>query len=358
MTGAPISTRNGLDRALTDLLRASLKSGPAGFVLIPLEVPAGDSYAYVMVSSPELLERARALPPVMGIQGATALASVSRLVSDEGLIAVMRPCEMRAAVELAKLEQIDLSCVTFVTVDCPGAVPLAAYLGGAVEGPRWSDESSVRPVCRTCVNFAATGDLHVATLGLDEGTALLVPTSEKAEALLERLGIQADSELGAWENEVEKLAAGRREARSIAHEKLAAEVGGLENLVEFFNACIGCHNCGRACPVCYCRQCFIDSGERDAPASQYLDRARNAGALRLPTDTVLFHVGRMAHMSLSRVSCGACEDACPADIPVARLFGMVAGRTQAIFDYEPGSDAAQPAPLATYEEDELHAVED
>ena len=358
MNGVPISITSGLDRAVTDLLKAVLKSGAAGTVLIPLEVPAGDSYAYTVVSSADLLERGRALPPIMATQGATALADVSQLIGEEGLVAVMRPCEMAAAVELAKLDQINLDYITLLTVDCPGAVPLSAYLGGEVAEPAWSDEASVRPVCKTCVKFSATGDLHVATLGLDEGKAILVATSEKGTALLERLDMRADSDTSAWENEVKKLTASRSQARAEEHKKLSAEVSGLENITEFFSRCIGCHNCSSVCPICYCRQCFIDSDGRDAPASEYLIRARNAGSLRLPTNTILFHLGRMAHMSLSCVSCGACQDACPADIPVAELFSMVAGRTQVIFDYVPGSDVTQPAPLTNYKEDELHAVED
>ena len=37
-------------------------------------------------------------------------------------------------------------------------------------------------------------------------------------------------------------------------------------------------------------------------------------------EPLLFQLGRMSHMSLSCVSCGMCEDACPVDIPVGRIF--------------------------------------
>jgi len=357
MKGARMATAEGLDRAVVDLASRALKAGAADCVLMPVEVPAGDSFAYVLVRDAGLLERARALPPVMPVQGARALASFTGTMAGKKTLAVLRPCEARAAVELAKLEQVKLDSVTVVTCDCPGAVPLAAYLADGGELPAWTGEPTARPICRTCDHFTGGGDLHAATLGQAEGSALLVPLREKGSALLEALGLVADADALAWEQEAAKLTATRREARSKAHEELAAEVAGLSGLAQFFGNCIGCHNCRSVCPVCYCRQCYIDGDSWEAPAAEYLGRAQNAGSLRLLPDTVLFHIGRLAHMSLSCVSCGTCEDACPADIRVAQLFGMVAARTQRLFDYEPGSDAECAVPLATFKEDELHEVE-
>jgi len=63
-------------------------------------------------------------------------------------------------------------------------------------------------------------------------------------------------------------------------------------------------------------------------------------------------------MSVSCVSCGSCEDACPMSIPVAQIFSMTADETQGIFDYVAGRNIDEPIPLKTYEEDELHEVED
>jgi len=62
-------------------------------------------------------------------------------------------------------------------------------------------------------------------------------------------------------------------------------------------------------------------------------------------------------MSLSCVSCGACEDACPVSIPVAQIFTMVGDQTQEYFDYAAGRDRAEPLPLQGFEEQEFTEVE-
>ncbi len=357
MKGARIATEQGIDDALTPLLRKVLQAGVAEAVLIPVETPAGDSFAHVAIRDGALLERGRVLPPVMPSQGAKALGSIAVAIEGRNVVAVMRPCEIRAAVELAKLEQLDVSRITFLSVDCPGAVPLKEYVADKERAPDWADDSQIRPVCRTCINFAAAGDLHVATLGNDHDTCLLIPATEEGQALLDALAVRAEEDASAWEAEVGKRAEERTKARDTANQEIAAEVAGEKGLTEFFARCIGCHNCRNVCPICYCRTCYIDGAEWEVPAERYVDRARSAGALRLPPDTVLFHVGRMAHMSLSCVSCGACEDACPADIRIAQLFSMVGDETRKLFEYRPGADAAEPVPLATYQKDELAAFE-
>ena len=86
-------------------------------------------------------------------------------------------------------------------------------------------------------------------------------------------------------------------------------------------------------------------------------RAEAAGGLRLPPETSLFHVGRMLHMSLSCVSCGACEDACPTSIPVAQVFSLVGDRNQKEFSYVPGRSMDEPLPLRVYQEEEFEEVE-
>ena len=62
-------------------------------------------------------------------------------------------------------------------------------------------------------------------------------------------------------------------------------------------------------------------------------------------------------MSLSCVSCGMCEDACPMDIPVAQIFTMVGDRNQEKFSYVPGRSIDEPLPLTTFEEKEFLEVE-
>ena len=156
---------------------------------------------------------------------------------------------------------------------------------------------------------------------------------------------------------VDKLTGMRVEKKRQAQKELETKSTGLDKLLDTFSKCINCHNCMRVCPICYCQQCFFDSDNMSFSFDDYLKRAEITGGLRLPPETLLFHIGRMLHMSLSCVSCGACEDACPMSIPVAQVFSLVADRNQEAFGYVPGRSLDEPLPLRVYEEEEFEEVE-
>ena len=111
-------------------------------------------------------------------------------------------------------------------------------------------------------------------------------------------------------------------------------------------------HCMTVCPISYCKTCLFRGPVFDHDPIQYMQWAESKGALRLPSDTMLFHLTRMNHMALSCVGCGACTSACPADLPVASVFGAVGESVQAAFAYVPGRDMDEKLPLITFQENE------
>jgi formate dehydrogenase subunit beta len=365
--GASLPAEGSVEKGILDFVKQALKQGAFDAVLISSRVPTGDSFAYFLIRDEAFLKVASPLPPIMPVQGARVISSITRRGKGKTRIAaIMRPCEARATIELAKLAQVDLEYVSIITMDCPGVIPLSDYFEGAGKGDKLFEEASqnwnsgpMRPVCRICDKFSASGgqDIHVGTLGTKNGSILLIANSSKGEEILTRLGMSAEEDISGWETRVNKLIDERRKQRRQNNDALRADIEGIDKLVEAFSTCINCHNCMRVCPICYCRQCHFDSDNMKFGFEDYLTRAEGRGGLRIPTDTLLFHIGRMLHMSLSCVSCGMCEDACPVAIPVAQIFTLVGDRNQEAFDYVPGRSVDEPLPLTTFEEDEFQEVE-
>jgi formate dehydrogenase subunit beta len=74
------------------------------------------------------------------------------------------------------------------------------------------------------------------------------------------------------------------------------------------------------------------------------------------SDTLLFQLTRMNHMTASCVSCGMCTSACPSEIPVGLIFSAVAAEVQGAFGYEPGRSLEEPLPLVTFQANEWAEV--
>jgi len=365
--GALFTAEGGVRERVLAFLQKAISQGCFDAVLIPAKAPGTDSLAYSLIGNEPLLKNAHPLPPVMPVQGAKAISSLTR--SGHGkkrIAALIRPCELRATVELFKLGQVNLDNIWLISIDCPGALPLAEWARdpGKAEDAfaeilKGGPGQSIRPICQICDKFSATGaeDLHIGIPGKEASGILLIPGSPKGEAVLDCLGIAAGEDLSGWKERVDKLTGARVEKKRQAQQELEARSKGLDKLLDTFSKCINCHNCMRVCPICYCQQCFFESDNMQFSFEDYLKRAEAAGGLRLPPDTLLFHIGRMLHMSLSCVSCGACEDACPTAIPVAQVFSLVGNRNQEAFDYVPGRSRDEPPPLRVYQEEEFEEVE-
>jgi len=364
---AVVKVKNDIEKSVLDFLKKGMDNEIFDAVLIPMKVPAGDSFAYVLIKDKSLLKDASYLPPVMPVQGANAVSSITRLGKGKMKIAaVLRPCETRATVELTKLGQTDLENIILISMDCPGVLPLSDFVKDPKKGMKLFDESiqkgedkSMRPVCQICDKSSmVSGDIHIGTLGAKKDTFFVISNSNKGDEILSKLKISKKEDLDNWQSKVKNISEEKLKKRKNAHKTLKSKVGGLDNLLDTFSQCINCHNCMRVCPVCYCRLCYFDSDKVKHPSDDYLMRAEKTGSLRCPSDITLFQMGRMMHMSLSCVSCGMCEDACPMDIPVAQIFSMVADETQDLFDYVSGRDIEEPLPFVSYKEKELEEMED
>lgn len=353
--------------ALRRLLGDLLEKGLVDALLVPRPAPGGGNLVQALVNNVEALADADPVAPVMPVQSARILSALTAGGVPYRLGAVVKACEARAAVELAKLKQVDLSGVTLIGVDCLGTYELPDYaaLVAAGQDPTAhalaaAAEGNVAPIagatfrdaCRMCEQPVPHGcGLTVALLGT--GGAVLVSGSE---GLLGALGYPQAEEPPARERALAALVAERTATRdgmlAEVHERLRRPAG----LVAEFARCIRCHNCMTACPICYCKECIFKSATFAHPPAAYQGWLQRHGALRMPADTLLFHLTRLNHMSASCVGCGACSSACPSRLPVAQLFRAVGREVQALFAYEPGRSVDDELPLAAFREDELGDV--
>lgn len=352
--------------AVLDFLRLVMEKKLADAVILPLKVPSGDSYAWILMNDISLLDDAVPIAATMPVHGAKALRSLTRKgPGNLTVIAVMRPCEIRAAMELEKLGQVHPDNLILATYDCPGAVQLQKY----VDDPAGSEklftemmqkgkpDDSAKPVCHYCENFSMfDSDIHFGHLGLSDKEMFVIPGSSKGSKFLEELGLTPAVDLSAWEEGIDKLKTDRKKARKSAFEETGVQLRGIDGLLSVFANCIGCHNCQSACPICYCRLCYFDSETAEQNPDALIIAAEKRGGISLPEDRILFHTGRMAHMSLSCVSCGQCSDACPVSIPVAGVFSYIADQTQRTFEYIAGRNDGDPLPLRQFRKSELPGV--
>jgi len=358
---------NDVLAALRGFLGRLLEEEAVEAVLVPMETPAG-AVTPALVADPALLDAADPLAPVMGLNAARVVGPVSVREPRGRIAAVLRPCEYRALIELVKLQQASLDDLVTIVVDCPGTytvpdyetmradggVDRAALLAAVQSGDLTPQEGyAFRDGCQMCEKpHAEGGDVLIELFGADLSTGLPVTLPDD---LGERLGLTPAESDGRRAEVIEKVVAARTQVRDERFVEIRQRLG-EEGIEGVFAACVRCHNCMTTCPICYCKTCLFKSPIFEHDPVQYMNWARRKGAYRLPADTLLFHLTRLNHMVLSCIGCGVCTDACPADLPVGRVFRAVGHDVQAVFEYVPGRSVEEPLPLITFREDEWSEV--
>jgi len=366
-----LEIKNGdLDGAIRDFLDHLFERELVEGLLVPQEVPSGDNVVQTLVMDREKMGGVKILAPVMPVNSSRIVSSLTKLTSSPRQVGVvMRPCELRALFELVKLKQASLENLLLIGVDCYGTYPVKEYArlsknGESLKENYWQairsgkEDQNLRIVCQICeYPFPQNADIIVGLIGADLNRELWIKAgTSKGIEVLGALGSAEEEEEREREGALKEIIAKRTERRQAVFKEIQEKSQGLKKLLSLLSTCINCHNCKTACPLCYCKECFFDSSTFDWEAEKYLNWAKRGGLIRLPMDTLLFHLTRMVHMVHSCVGCGACEDACPNGIPVAQLFLSVGQEVKALFEYVPGRDLEEPIPVATFREDELQTV--
>jgi formate dehydrogenase subunit beta len=280
----------------------------------------------------------------------------------------MRPCEIRAFVELVKLNQGVRENVVIIGADCPGAVTNSGFasaagdegldrrfLEAAVSGD-W-EGLELSPACRVCEEPTPDGaDVLIGLFGGERGEFWATAPTEAGRDLLQGLDLARAARPSGRDEAVSALKESRRTARDRMFSETAEKVSDLPHLTEYLARCTNCLNCRVACPVCYCRECVFTTDVFDHDPARYVAWAERKGAVKMPSDTVFYHLTRLAHIATACVGCGQCSNACPNDIPVMELFRTVSHKAQNDFGYRAGSDPEAPPPLSVFKEDEFGEV--
>jgi len=349
----------GLLIAIQGFLRSLLESGEVEAIMVPMRERSG-AVLPALVMQPELLDDADPLAPVMSINGGRLAGRLSAREPRGRVAVVLRSCEIRALIELVKLQQASLDDLLIIGLDCPGTYTQTEYLQqieGKDKDALWREmladplaDLPTRDACQMCEQPLPTNaDVVIQLFGAVVGEAVRMQLPDE---LGQKLGF-ASEEVSLDEDRAKDLIASRLQTRDARFDEIRQQISDPEGLADLFSTCIRCHNCMVNCPICYCKTCLFRTPAFDHQPSQYMTWALRKGATRLPSDTLLFHITRLNHMSTSCVGCGMCTDACPSEIPVGRVFRAVGQKTQAIFDYEPGRSIDDPLPVTTFREDEL-----
>jgi formate dehydrogenase (coenzyme F420) beta subunit len=357
--------------ALQDFCATLLGSGQISALLVPQHLPMKTSVMPTLVTDPDKLTGVDPLAPAFPMNTARMVSRLTRQPTGGMIAAVLRPCEMRAFIELVKLKQGSLDDVLLIGTDCLGAyrnVDYGRFANGegsastlrfqqrmlAGEGAT-GDGFDLATACQACDHFLPdNADIQIGLLGVDINQQLLVQAgTPRGEALMIHLGLAAATEPTGRTAAVSGLLNQRIAYRDQMFAKTSEVTSNLEKLNAYLANCVNCYNCRVACPVCYCKECVFLTSVFEHDPDQYLRWAKRKGLVKMPTDTVFFHLTRLVHMSTACIGCGQCSNACPNNVPVMELFRTIAGHTQRAFQYDPGRSVEDEPPLSVFREGEF-----
>jgi len=334
-----LNINKGVNEGFKEFLEYLLKDGKVKGVLTLVKHSNNGNASYSLVTSSDLIKDALPFSPIMPSNAANILSKITLLGPvDEPIAVVVRPCELRAFIELVKRNQGNTENIFFISSTCGGVYPIEMTVNGKIN-EKISDywelikkneiNSDLRPNCNACEEFVPyNADMTVSFTEVELDT-------EKINELREK----------------------RAEEKEKLFDEKKIEEFGLDGLIEIFGRCIGCHACGNACPICYCSLCHFDSQDSEYKPHDYESELDKKGAVRIPTNTILYQVGRLIHVGISCVGCGSCADVCPSDIPLSTIFLKVGGTVQKTFDYTPGKDTEEPLPILTFNTEEFSEIE-
>jgi formate dehydrogenase subunit beta len=345
------------------------EEGIIDYLLIPQRISNGRTLTQTLVKGVDNLEGINPFSPVMAINSAKLVAQVGSTEKDKKVGVVVKPCEIRALIELVKLGQAKLDNLVIIGIDCAGTFEIEAWAklveeaGDAVPKETeilkdiysgkmdYHDEDApirLRSSCQICDSFSHDkADITMSIMGMEDDILLTLESD-----LAEKLGLETAEEPQSHKDVFEDLKSSRTYKRESALDEFRDKMQSMNDLADILSTCTRCYACQTACPICYCRVCFFRTETFSPESSRLMRWADKEGALRMPTEILLYHLTRLNHIAASCIGCGMCESYCARGIPLSLLFQAVGDEVQKKLEYVPGRSIEEELPVATFKREE------
>lgn len=292
--------------------------------------------------------------PLMEVNLAKLIPGILNEHPDANIGTLLRPCEMRALIEMTKHTALKLDNLLTISVDCLGTLPADEYqwrlerLGinkSAKEdnvtksGDRLAHEAlkfarhggiihyRFRSACQVCRSPAAeNADINIHVLGLPVRQVMLVSTSdpETAESLrLDTLtdGLADNPHITQHERTLSKM--NERHLRTL--ERIKESIANLlpadvDAIIRQLESCKECQSCMEACPIC-----SVNQPERNAHGH--------------------YNRSSVLRWLISCAGCGMCEQSCPNQLPIASFFAHIRQQLAEEWQYISGRSLDEPLPM-------------
>lgn len=326
-------------------------------MLAPVELPDHTGVSAQVVTQPTDLVNVNPFAPVMLNNTATLVQSFIEDHPHSQLAVILRPCELRALVELRKRHRVryqpvmagnDQESLVLISVDCAGTFSQAEYIQHAashradaemihVELTYGRQDSyvpyQVRQTCQMCDSPGPLGaDITIGTIGIEpQGNLLVIARNEEIDASLRLQGV-TDEIATEWqvvyrEMMVGKLVDKRAEKRAALLKNEALTPEDMTTALAMFARCTLCADCLDACPL-YDGELAGMLGVGDGHRSGH---------------SLFAELVRVSRWLASCSGCGMCQQSCVNGVSLARAVTTLSHRIQNELHYRPG-DPSQPLP--------------
>ncbi|NOH03443.1 MAG: hypothetical protein HND47_16525 [Chloroflexi bacterium] len=329
-------------------------------MLTPVELPDHGGVSPQVISHPEDLSKVNPFIPVMLSNSASMIEGFVRDHPRSHLAAILRPCELRALVELKKRNRVHYNPTSsgrrnenleIISVDCPGTFSLVEYTQHAARHQHdaeiievelaYGRQNSyvpyqVRSACQMCDSPGPLGaDIVIGTIGIEpQGSLLVIARDEETDARLRlrevTYAIATEQQVVSREVMVGKLVDKRAQKRAELIEAQARQAEDMDTTRR-------CLPAVPSAPTAWMPVRYTTANSAGCWASA--KRARGAHPL-------LSELVSLSRWLASCSGCGMCQEACEHNVSLTSLVTVLSHRIQSQLHYKPG-DPAQRLPWMT-----------
>lgn len=345
--GDPIGT-------LRDLVKQIWSDADLQGMIVNINGGENETLLSCYTTDVDLIDEINPFKPLMEINIAKLIPRILSQNPGVKLGAILRPCEMRALIEMSKHKPIALENLITISVDCLGTLVADEYHWRLerLEKSHASDKDNqskpaedlaeealafarqggiipyrYRSACQVCDSPEAEhAHINIHILGLPARQQMLLSINDAGLAdllTLNKLTIGlADEDLIAQHTRiVSKML--ERHARTL--ERVNQGLGSLlpadvDAVIHQLEVCGECQACMDVCPIC-----SVDRPYQNADG--HYDRAS------------------VMHWLISCAGCGMCEQSCPSQLPTAAIFAHIRQQLAQEWEYVPGRSLDEALPL-------------